>query len=147
MLASIMLAATTMVAPSKAETDAIFAAAGGARRGANWTWSREDPRAKLRIDLYRDLNGDGLTDVVVVEDSTMHGAAGQAFALVAQGPRGRWRKLHQSSGVPEVLDPRGKGIWPDIRIAGPGFCFPVVRWNGRAYANHRTEYLGKPCKR
>ena len=22
----------------------------------------------------------------------------------------------------------------------------VLRWNGRDYANHRREYLGKPCR-
>ncbi|MFP5403517.1 MAG: hypothetical protein ACLGG2_02365 [Gammaproteobacteria bacterium] len=35
---------------------------------------------------------------------------------------------------------------PDISIGGPGFCFPVVRWNGKACALHRCEYAGKRCK-
>jgi hypothetical protein len=38
------------------------------------------------------------------------------------------------------------GGWPDISVGGPGFCFPVMRWNGRAYVRRRMEYDGKPCK-
>lgn len=29
------------------------------------------------------------------------------------------------------------GGWPDLEIGRPGFCFPVLCWNGRAYALHR----------
>jgi hypothetical protein len=140
MFASLLLAATVMAAPEKTETDAIFRAAGAMQHGDHWMWSHGDPKAKLRIDLYRDLNGDGLIDVVVVED------ASRSFALVAQGPKGKWRKLYAGKGAAEVLDAR-KGSWPDIRIAGSGKCHPVMRWSGKAYVQHRTEYLGKPCKK
>lgn len=30
--------------------------------------------------------------------------------------------------------------WPDISVGGPGFCFPVGRWNGKKYKLHRFEY-------
>ena len=33
------------------------------------------------------------------------------------------------------------------QMGGPGFCFPVWRWNGKAYALNRFEYEGKRCKR
>lgn len=36
--------------------------------------------------------------------------------------------------------------WPDISVGGPGFCFPVERWNGKEYKLHRFEYEGKRCK-
>ena len=36
--------------------------------------------------------------------------------------------------------------WPDISVGGPGFCFPVQRWNGREYKLQRWEYEGKACK-
>jgi hypothetical protein len=49
--------------------------------------------------------------------------------------------------VPRFLATRGKDGWPDLEVGGPGFCFPVQRWNGRAYAQHRMEYEGKPCRR
>jgi hypothetical protein len=48
--------------------------------------------------------------------------------------------------VAEILATKGAGGWPDISVGGPGFCFPVFRWNGTAYANHRLEYQGKPCR-
>lgn len=145
---ALLIAATMMVAPSATETDAMFAAAGGMRRGKTWTLCREDPRAALRIDLIRDLNGDGRTDVIVVEDSARcSGNAGSSFVLLAGQPGGKWKKMLGSSGVAEVLDQRrGADNWPDISVGGPGFCFPVMRWNGRAYVNHRREYLGKPCR-
>jgi hypothetical protein len=147
MSVTLLIAATMMVAPTTAETDAMFAAAGGVRRGKAWTMCREDPRATMRIDLMRDLNGDGLKDVIVVEDSARcYGAAGISFVLIASQPGGKWKKMIGGVGVAQVLDSRGVGNWPDISIGGPGFCFPVLRWNGRAFANHRREYLGKPCR-
>jgi hypothetical protein len=145
---TVLLAATMMAAPTTAETDAMFAVAGGVRRGKDWALCREDPKAKLRIDLQRDVNGDGIKDVIVVEDSARcYGAAGTSFVLLAGQSRGKWRKMLGSPGVAEVLDQRrGANNWPDISINGPGFCFPVLRWNGRAYMLHRREYLGKPCR-
>ena len=41
--------------------------------------------------------------------------------------------------VLETLKTKGAGGWPDIVLGGPGFCFPVVRFNGKAYANHRQK--------
>jgi hypothetical protein len=148
MIPTLLLAATMMVAPTTAETDAMFAAAGGVRRGKDWALCRDDPKAKLRIDLHRDVNGDGIKDVIVVEDSVRcYGAAGTSFVLLAGQPKGKWRKMLGSIGMAEVLDQRrGANNWPDISVGGPGFCFPVLRWNGRAYVNHRREYLGKPCR-
>jgi hypothetical protein len=118
------------------------------RRGKDWALCRDDPKAKLRIDLHRDVNGDGIKDVIVVEDSVRcYGAAGTSFVLLAGQPKGKWRKMLGSIGMAEVLDQRrGANNWPDISVGGPGFCFPVLRWNGRAYVNHRREYLGKPCR-
>jgi hypothetical protein len=145
---TLLIAASMMAAPTTAETDAMFAAAGGVRRGKAWTMCREDAGATMRIDLMRDLNGDGRKDVIVVEDSARcYGGDGRSFVLLAAQPGGRWKKMLGSVGVAEVLDQRrGVANWPDISVGGPGFCFPVLRWNGRDYANHRREYLGKPCR-
>jgi hypothetical protein len=46
----------------------------------------------------------------------------------------------------EFLKTRGADNWPDISVGGPGFCFPVVRWNGKEYKLQRFEYEGKRCK-
>ena len=48
--------------------------------------------------------------------------------------------------IPEFLETTGKDGWPDISVGGPGFCFPVERWNGSEYVLHRHEYEGKACK-
>jgi len=59
---------------------------------------------------------------------------------------GSWRKLHGSPGIAEFLKTRGTANMPDLSVGGPGFCFPVLRWNGRAYVQNRWQYDGKPCK-
>jgi hypothetical protein len=143
-----LIAATTMAAPLSVETDEIFAAAGATRRGKAWTFCREDPRAKARIEVNRDLNGDGRRDVIVVEDSLQcYGGDETSFVLLAALPNGKFKKMLASEGVPQILDKRrGVANWPDISIGGQGFCFPVLRWNGREYANHRREYAGRPCR-
>ena len=48
--------------------------------------------------------------------------------------------------MPDFLGHRGADGWPDLSLGGPGFCFPVQRWNGKAYALNRFEYEGKRCK-
>jgi hypothetical protein len=50
------------------------------------------------------------------------------------------------TGIPEFLKTKGADGWPDISVGGPGFCFPVERWNGREYKFQRWEYDGKACK-
>jgi hypothetical protein len=50
------------------------------------------------------------------------------------------------SAHPTQLKTKGKDGWPDISVGGPGFCFPVQRWNGKAYELNRFEYEGKRCK-
>jgi hypothetical protein len=71
---------------------------------------------------------------------------GTHFWLVSKQPNGGWKLMTHETAMPDFLKTKGVGGWPDIQLGGPGFCFPVVRWNGRAYVNHRTEYEGKRCK-
>ena len=51
-----------------------------------------------------------------------------------------------NTGLPQFLKTQGAQGWPDISVGGPGFCFPVQRWNGREYKLQRWEYEGKACK-
>jgi hypothetical protein len=46
----------------------------------------------------------------------------------------------------EFLKTRGVSQMPDMSVGGPGFCFPVLRWNGKSYERIRFEYDGKACK-
>jgi hypothetical protein len=93
-----------------------------------------DPNQDVTIEI-RDLNGDGRPDGVVTDYGlACYGGTEQGFVLVTKDASGAWRKLFATQGIPEFLPTRGVGGWPDIVNGGPGFCFPVMRWNGRDYA-------------
>lgn len=135
---------------SPTDQDAAFKAAGFAKRGGEWR-SCDDPGTASyspgAIESVADVNGDGLPEAVIVESSVYcHGAAGTGFVLVSKQGPGRWRMMSEGSGVVSFLKTRGVGGWPDIQVGGPGFCFPVERWNGREYARVRFEYEGEACK-
>ena len=102
--------------------------------------------AEGQISEVRDINGDGRPEVIITETGTAcHGMAGEGFSLLSLQPDGRWTLMAAATGMPIFLSTRGVGGWPDLQVGGPGFCFPVLRWNGRAYALHRHEYEGKRC--
>ena len=146
MITLIALAAASAT-PTVSPNVAIFKAAGAVKRGARWMICVEDLNASARIDRIADLNGDGRPEAIVSEDgSYCHGAAGTGFTLLSQQADGKWKPILVIDGIPEFLKTKGAGGWPDISVGGPGFCFPVLRWNGRAYANHRREYEGKACR-
>jgi hypothetical protein len=141
-------------APTLAGADeaAAFRAAGYAKQGKHWRGACDDPGTASYmppvIETVRDLNGDGRPEAVIVEGGTYcYGNTGQGFQLVSQQADGSWRLIMGDTGIPNFLATRGGDGWPDIEVGGPGFCFPVKRWNGRAYVQHRMEYEGKPCRR
>lgn len=134
-----------------AEQAAVFKAAGFTRHGAQWRSDCDDPGTPSyspgQIDQVRDINGDGRLEVVITEGGTYcYGMTGSAFWVVSQQADGRWRLITSSIGIPVFLATRGAGGWPDIEVGGPGFCFPVQRWNGKAYVLNRHEYEGKRCR-
>ena len=93
------------------------------------------------------MNGDGLPEAVLTEGGTFcYGNTGQAFWLVSKLANGSWKLMTNATGIPEFLKTKGVDGWPDVSIGGPGFCFPVARWNGREYKFQRWEYDGKACK-
>ena len=135
---------------SAAEEAAVFKAAGFTKRGGAWrncdapAGASSTPGA---IEQTADLNGDGLPEVVITEGGTYcYGHTGQAFWLVSKLATGSWKLITNNTGIPEFLGTKGAGGWPDISVGGPGFCFPVERWNGTAYKLQRWEYEGKACK-
>ena len=134
----------TLAAPDQA---AALTAAGAAQTKGMWTMCADDPDTTgARIESARDLNGDGMPDAVVVEDSTFcYGHAGSGFAVVSKQKSGQWRLMSQGAGMPEFLATRGAQGWPDLQVGGPGFCFAVERWDGKEYTLNRHEYEGKPC--
>ncbi len=133
---------------SEADRAAVFKAAGALERKGRWLLCADDPNASgAVIETVRDLNGDGRPEAVVTEGGTFcYGHAGTGYQLLSKQADGQWRVMSGGSGIPEFLRPKGAGGWPDISVGGPGFCFPVERWNGKEYAINRFEYEGKRCK-
>ncbi|MDT9598874.1 hypothetical protein [Sphingosinicella rhizophila] len=140
---------TSQLAP--AERDAIFRAAGFRKQNGGWT--NCDGNGEGRLDdewvdggAIRDLDGDGQAEIILVDSGiACHGMTGQGYAIMASSPAG-WKSVHSNSGIPKFLATRGAGGWQDIEVGGPGFCFPVLRWNGKEYALLRHQYEGKPCR-
>lgn len=133
---------------SDADKVAVFKAAGAVQKKGLWVICADDPNSSgAAIDTLRDLNGDGRPEAVVVEGGTFcYGHAGTGFQLLSRQADGSWRLMTGGSGMPEFLKSKGRDGWPDLSIGGPGFCFPVARWNGKEYAFNRYEYEGKRCK-
>lgn len=155
-----LLPAAALAAPplTLAPTDqaAAFRAAGFKRVGSQWQGCGDPGTASYTpgaIEQVADLNGDGRPEAVVTEGSVhCFGNTGQGYAIVSkQAPtptakNGAWKRIAEGTGMVTVLATKGVGGWPDLEIGGPGFCFPVERWNGRAYVLHRHQYQGRPCK-
>jgi len=147
LLGTSVLAAPTNLSPQ--DEAAVFKAAGYTLKGKEWSRC-DDPTASYTpgaIREVRDLNGDGRPEAVVSEGSSFcYGNTATVFSLVSQQPDGSWVLITHATGIPDFLATRGVGGWPDIEIGGPGFCFPVVRWNGHEYVLHRHQYEGKSCR-
>lgn len=147
-LALAAAAATPKLTP--ADTAAAFRAAGFVRKAGQWR-SCDDPGTAGympgSVELVQDMNGDGKPEAIITESSSFcFGAAEQGYVLVSKQANGSWKKITGGTGMVSVLKTKGAANWPDLSIGGPGFCFPVERWNGKAYALHRFQYEGRPCK-
>ncbi len=135
---------------SRADETAAFLAAGFHKTAGQWR-SCDDPGTPSyspgALEPAGDLNGDGLPEALVTEGGTFcYGNTGTAFSLVSKQPGGGWKLMVAETGIASFLATKGVGRRPDIEVGGPGFCFPVLRWNGKRYALNRREYDGKPCK-
>lgn len=81
-----------------------------------------------------DLNGDGQPEVFIsIRGFCLGGGAGEQMNLYIRDSHGRWQPQFGFPGIPILLR-SGHDGFPDIEVGGPGFCFPVWRWNGHAYA-------------
>lgn len=156
---NLTLAATAAAAESAgaslsaADQAAVFKAAGAVQRKGAWVIceppadSGAPASPGATIDAVRDLNGDGRPEAVVSDSGSFcYGHAGMGFQLLSKQANGSWKVMAGNNGMPEFLKTKGKDGWPDISVGGPGFCFPVERWNGKEYALNRFEYQGKRCK-
>ena len=149
----IALAAAPASLPPLAATDQAkaFRAAGFTRKQGTWQACGDPGTAGYspgQIETLADINGDGRPDAVITESSSYcFGADGTGFVVVSKQADGSWRRITDQSGVPRFLPRRTAQTWPDLEVGGPGFCFPILRWNGQAYAANRFAYEGKPCRK
>ncbi|MCB1965197.1 MAG: hypothetical protein KDI64_03840 [Candidatus Accumulibacter sp.] len=151
--ALVPLSTTVLGSPltlSAADEAAAFKAAGFTLKDKRWQ-ACDDPTPGYTpgaISEVRDLNGDGQPEAVITEGGTFcYGNTGVGYSLVSKQANGSWKLVTSGTGIITFLSTTGVGGWPDIEIGGPGFCFPVERWNGRKYALQRHQYEGKPCRR
>ncbi|MFD2365585.1 hypothetical protein [Pseudoduganella sp. GCM10020061] len=150
-VAALSCCAIAVAAPpglSASDQAAAFQGAGFKKSGSHWK-KCDDPTPSYtpgEIAEVRDLNGDGRPEALITEGGTFcygHTAAG--YSVVTRQANGRWKLVTGGTGMVRFLATKGTGGWPDIEVGGPGFCFPVERWNGKAYVLHRHEYEGKRC--
>lgn len=86
----------------------------------------------------QDLNNDGQPEVIVSLGSTcMYGGAGTGVSLFIKNASGSWTFHDLGAGVFSVQDTQNNG-YADVMIGGPGFCHPVLRWDGSTYVFDRS---------
>lgn len=149
----LLLLATSATAQSQlsgADRAAAFRAAGFKQVAGRWE-ACDAPKDSVytpgTIERVSDLNGDGRPEAIITEGSTYcYGSAEVGFSIVSKEVSGTWKLITGSQGVATILKTKGVGGWPDIEVGGPGFCFPVERWNGTEYRLLRYQYDGKTCR-
>jgi hypothetical protein len=142
------LAGTSALPP--ADEAAAFKAAGFKQHGKQWKSCKDSSASYVpgAIEQVQDINGDGRPEAVITEGSSAcFGDTGVGYTLVSKQADGSWEVMSRGVGILIVQKTKGKDGWPDLEIGGPGFCFPVERWNGSEYKVIGKQYEGKPCKR
>lgn len=149
-ISAMAVPAQAVEALSASEQAAAFKAAGFVLNNKQWQGCGDPGTASYTpgsIEAIGDLNGDGHPEAVINEGSVYcFGDAGTGFSLVSKQADGSWKLITSGNGMPNFLSSKGSQGWPDIEIGGPGFCFPVERWNGKAYVLHGHQYQGKSCR-
>ena len=142
-LSASLISVTTHAEPLPADISQAYQAAGMVMKSGQWTGCPDDDNglATIAPEDYRDINGDGSADLVITDNGTFcYGMAGQGFSLLSKAS-GKWQVVYASEGIPTFLPTKVKtpGGWPDVMIGGPGFCFPVMRWDGKTYIMNRKQ--------
>lgn len=88
--------------------------------------------------LPTDLNKDGIEEIFMVYGNTYtSGNTGSNVLLFIKDQSGAYQTNFGFSGMtPDIMPTQNKG-YPDLLIGGPGFEFPVWRWNGKEYVYNR----------
>lgn len=99
--------------------------------------SSEEGAADYPFDAYlynTDMSADGKEEIFIVfGNSYTSGNMGSNAVLYIKDANGKYTaNLGFPSSTPSMLPTKSKG-YADLVIGGPGFEFPVWRWNGKTY--------------
>lgn len=85
-----------------------------------------------------DLNADRKEEIFIVYgNSYTSGMIGSNVLLFIKDKAGEYQSNFGFSGAsPDILPSKNIG-YPDLLIGGPGFEFPIWRWNGKEYVFHK----------
>ncbi len=91
------------------------------------------------IVLPTDMNKDGREEIFVsFGNSYTSGNTGSSISLFIKNAAGAYiLNLGFPGVIPDALATSNVG-YPDLLIGGPGFEYPVWRWNGKAYSDYKT---------
>lgn len=86
-----------------------------------------------------DLNKDGKEEIFIsFGNGYTSGNTGSSIVLFIKNAAGVYEMNFGFPGMsPDILTTANKG-YPDLVVGGPGFEFPVFRWNGKIYDNYKT---------
>lgn len=91
-----------------------------------------------------DINEDGNEEVFIqVCNAMVYGNAGCAYTIFIKNEAGSY--LRQEDVFSAFISTRSTSNlgYPDLLGGGPGFKFPVYRWNGTKYITHLTNQSAK----
>jgi hypothetical protein len=88
----------------------------------------------------RDLNGDGQDEVFLVGGNlfTSGGTGSSVWLFIKQATDGNWQMNLGFPAAAYVVLEDGHAGFPNLQIAGMGFCEAVWRWDGTTYQHHRN---------
>ncbi len=85
-----------------------------------------------------DINKDGSEEIFIsFGNGYTSGNTGSSIALFIKNTGGTYTGHLGFPGISrDILTTSNLG-YPDILVGGPGFEFPVFRWNGKTYDNYK----------
>src|SRR5262245_13345829 len=88
----------------------------------------------------RDMNADKVPEVLIIYgNDCLAGNTGSNVLLFIKDASGKYKANLGFPGASADPLPQKSMGYPDLQIGGPGFCFPVWRWNGKEYAGHHNQ--------
>lgn len=99
-----------------------------------------DDEAPFAVEvIVTDLNDDGTEEIIFQwGNSYWSGQAGTSCLLLVKNPKnGSYEQNLGFPGIAEIRDTKTNG-YRDLLIGGPGFEFPVYKWNGKSYEQKGT---------